>query len=105
MPKQGVSDAEIPFFRSLLGLEGLNDAPRSGRPCTIGPEKIAQLVHKTIQDTPCDSTHRSTRSLAQEAEVSASSVSRIWRHHKLQQHRANTFNLTSCPLCPDRAPV
>ena len=44
-----------------LGLEGLNDAPRSGRPCTIGPEKIAQIVHKTIQETPCDSTHWSTQ--------------------------------------------
>jgi hypothetical protein len=29
----------------------------SGRPATIGPEKIAQIVQKTIQQTPGDSTH------------------------------------------------
>src|SRR5258708_26198521 len=41
----------------LLGMKGLNDAPRSGRPGTIGPEKIAQIVHKTTRETPVDSTH------------------------------------------------
>jgi len=85
-----------------LGLEGLNDAPRSGRPCTIGPEKIAQIVHKTIQETPCDSTHWSTRSLAQEVEVSASSVSRIWRNQKLQPHRVKTFKLSNDPLFAEK---
>jgi transposase len=29
-----------------LGMEGLNDAPRSGRPPAIGPGKVAQIVHK-----------------------------------------------------------
>src|SRR6266849_3472643 len=85
-----------------LGLEGLNDAPRSGRPCTIGPEKIAQIVQKTIQETPCDSTHWSTRSLAQEVEVSASSVSRIWRNQKLQPHRVKTFKLSNDPLFAEK---
>jgi transposase len=43
------------------GIEGLEDAPRSGRPPRIGPEKIAQIVHKTLKETPVDSTHWSTR--------------------------------------------
>ena len=51
------------------GIAGLNDAPRSGRPPTLGPEKIAQIVHKTMHETPGDSTQWSTRSLAQEMEV------------------------------------
>jgi transposase len=29
------------------GMDGLNDVPRSGRPATIGPEKIAQIIQKT----------------------------------------------------------
>src|SRR5271156_5284490 len=66
------------------GLAGLNDAPRSGRPATIGPEKIAHVVQKTMQETPRDSTHWSTRSLAQETDISASSVGRIWRKHKIR---------------------
>jgi len=85
-----------------LGLEGLNDAPRSGRPATIGPEKIAHIVHKTMQETPRDSTHWSTRSLAQETEVSASSAGRIWRKNKLQPHRVKTFKLSKDRLFAEK---
>jgi transposase len=84
------------------GIAGLNDAPRSGRPPTLGPEKIAQIVHKTIQETPGDSTQWSTRSLAQPMEVSACSVSRIWRKHKLQPHRVRTFKLSNDRLFAEK---
>src|ERR1700681_1431941 len=60
------------------GIGGLEDAPRSGRPPVIAPDKIEQIVPKTTQETPLDSTHWSTRSLAQVMGISASSVSRIW---------------------------
>lgn len=98
--RQTVRRWEQRFLR--LGMEGLNDAPRSGRPRTIGPEKIAQIVQKTIQETPCDSTHWSTRSLAQEVEVSACSVSRIWRTQKLQPHRVKTFKLSNDRLFAEK---
>jgi putative transposase len=77
------------------GIEGLEDAPRSGRPATIGPEKIAQIIYKTVHEIPCDSTHWSTRSLAQEVEVSPCSISRIWHELKLQPHRVKTFKLSN----------
>jgi transposase len=98
--RQTVLRWEQRFLR--LGMEGLNDAPRSGRPRTIGPEKIAQIVQKTIQETPRDSTHWSTRSLAQETEVSACSVSRIWRKQKLQPHRVKTFKLSNDQLFAEK---
>jgi transposase len=79
------------------GTAGLQDAPRSGRPPAIAPDKIEQIVHKTTQETPLDSTHWSTRSLAQVMRVSASSVSRIWRAHKLKPHRVRTFKLSNDP--------
>src|SRR5712691_6410323 len=79
------------------GTQGLEDAPRSGRPRNIQPEKIEQIVHKTTQETPPDSTHWSTRSLAKVMGVSASSVSRIWRAHKLKPHRVRTFKLSNDP--------
>lgn len=85
-----------------LGMKGLNDAPRSGRPRTIGPDKIAQVVHKTVQETPRDSTHWSTRSLARETGVSACSVSRIWRKQKLQPHRVKTFKLSNDRLFAEK---
>jgi transposase len=77
------------------GTKGLDDAPRSGRPRRIGPEQIAQIVHKTMQETPADSTHWSTRSMALVVKVSASSVGRIWRSAKLKVHRVRTFKLSN----------
>jgi transposase len=77
------------------GIKGLEDAPRSGRPHRIQPEQIAQIVQKTTQETPPDSTHWSTRSLAQVVNVSASSVGRIWRSKKLKPHRVRTFKLSN----------
>ena len=85
-----------------LGLEGLNDAPRSGRPRTIVPQQIAQIVQKTTSETPVDSTHWSTRSLAAVMEVSACSISRIWRAQKLQPHRVKTFKLSNDPLSAEK---
>jgi transposase len=95
LARQTVLRWEARFLQ--LGLEGLNDAPRSGRPRTIGPEKIAQIVQKTTRETPVDSTHWSTRSLAAVTEVSACSISRIWRAQKLQPHRVKTFKLSNDP--------
>jgi len=95
LARQTVLRWEARFLQ--LGLEGLNDAPRSGRPRTIGPQKIAQIVQKTTRETPVDSTHWSTRSLAAATEVSACSISRIWRAQKLQPHRVKTFKLSNDP--------
>jgi transposase len=77
------------------GTDGLEDAPRSGRPRLIGSEKVQQIVHKTTQETPADSTHWTTRSLAQVVNVSPSSVGRIWRSEKVQPHRVRTFKLSN----------
>jgi transposase len=78
-------------------MKGLEDAPRSGRPRRIQPEQIAEIVQKTIQETPSDSTHWSTRSLAQVVNVSHSSVGRIWRWKNLKPHRVRTFKLSNDP--------
>jgi transposase len=77
------------------GTQGLEDAPRSGRPRRIQPEQIAQIIQKTTQETPSDSTHWSTRSLAQMVNVSPSSVGRIWRSKNLKPHRVRTFKLSN----------
>lgn len=79
------------------GTKGLEDAPRSGRPRVIQSEKVQQIVQKTTQETPPDSTHWSTRSLAKAMGVSASTVSRIWRAFKLKPHRVRTFKLSNDP--------
>src|SRR5712671_1649940 len=48
-------------------------------------------------ETPSDSTHWSTRSLAQLVNVSPSSVGRIWRWKNLKPHRVRTFKLSNDP--------
>ena len=88
-----------------LGLEGLHDAPRSGRPRTIGPEQIAQIVQKTTSEIPVDSTHWNTRSLAAVMDVSACSISRIWRALKVQPHRVKTFKLSNEGLFAEKTDV
>jgi len=79
------------------GTKGLEDAPRSGRPRSISPEQVAQILQKTTQETPVDSTHWTTRSMAEAVNVSPSSVGRIWRSADVQPHRVRTFKLSNDP--------
>jgi len=78
-------------------LDGLCDDPRPGAPRKITDDKVETLIVKTLEETPLDATHWSTRSMAQKAGVSASSVGRIWRAFGLQPHRYETFKLSTDP--------
>jgi transposase len=61
------------------GLEGLTDEPRPGRPRTVTDEQVEEVVVKTLETTPRDATHWSTRSMAREVGLTQSAVQRIWR--------------------------
>ena len=52
----------------------------------------------TLETTPADATHWSTRSMAARTGLSQSAISRIWRAFALQPHRTETFKLSSDPL-------
>jgi hypothetical protein len=45
-------------------LEGLLDEPRPGRPRTVSDEQVEAVITWTLETTPADATHWSTRSLA-----------------------------------------
>lgn len=83
---------------STNGIQGLYDEIRSGRPRSISDEKIADLVRKTLETKPEGKTHWSTRLLANETELSQSTVSRIWRTFGLKPHRQDTFTLSTDPF-------
>ena len=79
-------------------LDGLLDAPRPGAPRTIDDSRVDAVIAKTLESVPAGATHWSTRSMARDAGLSQTAVSRIWRAFGLQPHRQETFKLSSDPL-------
>ena len=79
----------------LLGTE--KDEPGRGRPKTITAKQVAEIVRMTTQETPPNATQWSTRDMGKAAEVSASTVRRIWQEHGLKPHRTRTFKLSRDP--------
>ena len=80
------------------GVDGLLDEPRPGGPRKITDADVERVVTLTLETTPIDATHWSTRSMARHSGLSQSAVSRIWRAFALQPHRTETFKLSTDPL-------
>ena len=76
----------------LPGLE--KDAPRPGRKPRIQQRKINAIVEATLQTTPQNATHWSTRTMAKAQGVSEATVRRIWHNHNLKPHLVETFKLS-----------
>jgi transposase len=72
----------------------LEDRPRSGRPKQISPEQEETIVKATMKTTPKDATHWSVRAMATSQKVSPATVQRIWKKHKLQPHRVESFKFS-----------
>lgn len=83
-------------------LDGLLDAPRPGAPRTVKDAEVDAVITRTLESTPKNATHWSTREMANQAGLSQSTVSRIWRAFGLQPHRQETFKLSTDPLFVDK---
>ena len=80
------------------GLSGvLEDRPRSGRPKRITEEQETAIVQATMKTVPKDATHWSVRRMAAAQKVSSATVQRIWKKHKLQPHRVESFKFSNDP--------
>jgi transposase len=84
------------------GLDGVSDEPRPGRPRTVSDAQVEEVIVKTLETTPKDATHWSTRSMAREVGLTQSAVSRIWRAFGLQPHRQETWKLSKDPFFIDK---
>ena len=80
------------------GLSGiLEDRPRSGRPKQILEEQETAIVEATMKTTPKDAAQWSVRAMAAAQKVSSATVQRIWKKHKLQPHRVESFKFSNDP--------
>lgn len=85
-----------------LGIDGLHDEPRPGKPRTITDEDVERVIVKTLEETPPNATHWSTRSMAAATGMSQSAVSRIWRAFALKPHLVDEFKLSPDPQFIDK---
>jgi transposase len=83
-------------------LDGLTDEPRPGRPRTVTDAQVEEVIVKTLETTPKDATHWSTRSMAKEVGLTQSAVLRIWQAFGLQPHRQQTWKLSRDPQFIDK---
>jgi len=60
-------------------------------------EKEAAIVEATMRTRPQGATHWSVRMMAHAQGVSRATVHRIWRKHKLQPHRVESFKFSTDP--------
>ena len=79
-------------------LDGLVDEPRPGAPRTISDDDVERVIVRTLEDKPTDATHWSTRDLAAQVGMSASSVGRIWAAFGLKPWLVDTFKLSEDPM-------
>src|SRR6185436_423339 len=80
------------------GVDGLlKDATRPPRRKPLTAEKIGQVVDMTLHQTPPNATHWSVRTMAVAANISHSSVQRIWHAHELKPHLTRSFKVSRDP--------
>ena len=97
----GVTGATVGKWRERFRrgrLEGLADEPRPGAPREITDAQVEDVITRTLESTPPQATHWSTRTMARVTKVSRPTISRIWRAFGLQPHRTETFKLSTDPF-------
>src|SRR5215471_314465 len=79
------------------GLDGLLDAPRSGRPKKLTVAKEAAILAVTEERPPGPLTHWSTRRLARRFGLSNVTIMRVWHKAGLQPHRLRRYMASPDP--------
>lgn len=96
----GVSNAVVAKWKNRfldLGVEGLSDEQRPGRPRTVKDDKVHEIITRTLEEMPVGASRWSTREMARTAGISQATVARVWRAFGLKPHLAETFQLSTDP--------
>jgi len=83
------------------GVDGLRDAPRSGKPRQITHELEQRIIEATLTP-PKTVTHWSTRRMAKHLGISDSTVRTVWKRHGLKPHIVRTFKISNDPLFEEK---
>ena len=83
-------------------LDGLCDDPRPGPPRKITDEVIEAIIVRTLESAPQGATHWSTRSMAEEMDVSQTAVSQVWRTFGIKPHLVEEFKVSPDPQFIDK---
>src|SRR5215216_5638260 len=101
----GIAVSSVRKWRNRFAehrLDGLADDPRPGQPRKITDAQVEAVIVKTLESTPKDATHWSTRSMAREVGLTQTAVHRIWKAFGLQPHRQETWKLSKDPQFIDK---
>ncbi|ALN15763.1 IS630 family transposase [Acidipropionibacterium acidipropionici] len=102
----GCSRTTVGKWRSRFAadrLDGLEDAPRPGRPRAVTDEAVQALVERTLHSKPTNGDRAwSTRSAAQASGMSQSMVSRVWRAFGLKPQAIDSWKLSTDPEFVDK---
>lgn len=81
-----------------LGIEGLHEELRPGRPRDHDDERVAEVINQALQTKPPHATHWSVRSMAEHTGISKSTVQRWFELFGVQPHRQRHFKLSNDPF-------
>jgi len=93
----GTSRVTVGLWRQRvldLGLAGLEEAPRPGRPVEVEAAQVRAVLTEVVQP-PKGKARWSCRSMARHSGLSASTVQRLWAANDLKPHRIRTFKLSN----------
>lgn len=97
----GTTLPTVQLWRSRYQQEGLGslevDRPGRGRPKRLGEEVRARIISVTLSKPLRGHTHWSSRQVAREVGVSATTVLDIWREERLKPHRTRGFKNSTDP--------
>lgn len=94
IPEQTVSKWRRRFVK--LGMAGLQDSRRSGRPMRLSTDSINKVLTE-VTKPPASRTQWSIRSMARHAGVSKSHVQTLWSRNDIKPHIRRTFKLSRDP--------
>lgn len=101
----GCNPATVTKWRARFAkdrLDGLIDAPRPGAERSIADDVIEAVIIDTLESTPGEDTHWSTRGMAAKHGISHSTVAEIWKAFGLKPWRQDSFKVSPDPLLVEK---